>query len=345
MQWLDWIGVAAAGVVLLLVLGIVYQWLGAVGSGRAFPAPGTLVAVDGRRLHCRCGGAGTPAVVFEAGIAASSVSWSLTQPAVEAFTRACSYDRAGLAWSDPGVSRRSMRTFVSELRKLLNGAGIAPPYVLVGHSFGGLIVRGFARAFPFDVAGLVFVDTLHPEEWLNPSREQLRMLRGGVFLSGVGAVLARVGVVRLCLVLLTRGAAGPPRRFSRLFGRQAAQLLERIVGEVQKLPADVLPAVQAYWSHPRAFRGMAHHLSCLPLCAQEIGRPEETFRDLPLVVISAANRDPRWLAADAALAGSSRAGRHVRASRGGHWVQLDDPSVVIDAVHEVVRRARENQRV
>ena len=145
-----------------------------------------------------------PAVVLEAGIAASSVSWSLVQPEIARFTRVCSYDRAGLAWSEYTAVPRTMGALVSELRSLLRHAAIPPPYILVGHSFGGVIIRAFARAHPQEVAGLVFVDTLHPEEWCEPSSQQRQLLRGGVFLSRVGAVLARLGIVRVMPVVAQR---------------------------------------------------------------------------------------------------------------------------------------------
>jgi pimeloyl-ACP methyl ester carboxylesterase len=340
----NWIVVIAGMVGGLLLVGIVYQWCGAKHSLRQFGAPGALVDIGGRRLHLRCDGDGTPAVVFEAGIAASSVSWSRVQPEVAQFTRSCSYDRAGLAWSDPGARGRSIRGFVEELRVLLERADIRPPYVLVGHSFGGMIIRAFARAYPTQIAGLVFVDTLHPEEWLNLSAEQRRMIRGGVFLSEVGGALAHVGVVRFCLTLLSRGAPGVPRRVSRVFGPTAAALLEHLAGEVRKLPAEVLPAVQAHWSHPRAFRGMAQHLAALPQCSEEMSRETDMFGNLPVVVLSAARRRPQWLAADAALARGSTQGRHIVSTRAGHWIQLDDPWLVVDAVREVVTLARERGR-
>jgi pimeloyl-ACP methyl ester carboxylesterase len=170
------------------------------------------------------------------------------------------------------------------------------------------------------------------------------MVRGAVFLSNLGSALARVGAVRLCLSLLSGGAPGVPRRVSRLFGPSAAALLEHMVGEVQKLPADVLPAVQAHWSHPRAFRGMAQHLAALLSCSEELCRDTDAFGDIPTVVLSASNRSSRWLAADAALARSSTAGSHVISRAAGHWVQLDDPALVITAVRDVVNRARQRSR-
>ena len=334
---MSWLTIVVLVVMLLAASGVVYQWAGAARN--RFPPPGTLVDVGSRRLHCRCAGRGTPAVIFEAGLAASSLSWSNVQPEVAKFTQACSYDRAGLAWSDAGERVRSTAGFVAELRRLLERAGIPPPYILVGHSFGGIIIRAFARAHRGEVAGLVFVDTLHAQEWMNLTFDRRRTLRGGVFLSNVGAVLARLGIVRLCLSLLSRGAVGLPRRFSRLFGPTAAALLEHMVGEVQKLPVEVLPMVQAHWSQPRAFHGMAQHLAALPMCCEELAESADSLEKLPIVVLSAANRSPRWLAADAALARMSTAGQHRVSTRAGHWIQLDDPSLVVDAVRDVIHDA------
>jgi pimeloyl-ACP methyl ester carboxylesterase len=182
----------------------------------------------------------------------------------------------------------------------------------------------------------VFVDPLHPEEWCDPSPDQRNMIRGGIFLSRVGAVLARLGIVRLSLALLSGGAPAAPRQFSRMFGRRAATLLEHLVGEVQKLPADVLPSVQAHWSSPKAFRGMWQHLEAMPACSADVARDTDRFGDIPVTVISAGARDPRWRAADAALARGSRDGRHIVSPRSGHWIHLDDPDLVIKAIRDVI---------
>jgi pimeloyl-ACP methyl ester carboxylesterase len=122
--------------------------------------PGRLVAIDaGHRLHLWCTGEGAPTVVLESGLGAYSVDWGLVQPAVAAKTRVCSYDRAGYAWSDRGPEPRGLATSATELHQLLRRAGIAPPFVLVGQSWGGRIVRVFAHAHPGEVAGMVLIDT------------------------------------------------------------------------------------------------------------------------------------------------------------------------------------------
>jgi pimeloyl-ACP methyl ester carboxylesterase len=320
--------------------GLTYQVAGAIRDRRRFAAPGTLTPVGRHRLHVRCEGAGTPAVILEAGIAASSLTWSRVQPAIAQVTRVCSYDRAGLAWSESTSAPRSMESIVSELRLLLERTAVPPPYVLVGHSFGGLIIRAYARSHPAEVAGLVFVDPLHPEEWCEPSSQQKKMLRGGIFLSRVGAVLARLGIVRLSLALLSGGAPGAPRRFSRVFGRQAAALVEHMVGEVQKLPQDVLPSVQAHWSNPKAFRGMWQHLQAMPACSADLMRGTDNLANIPVIVLSAAERRLRWLEADEALARASVSGRHIIAPYGGHWVHLDHPDVLIEAISVLVSSTR-----
>jgi pimeloyl-ACP methyl ester carboxylesterase len=337
---MGWVPLIALVVALLLLAGFSYQQMGAMRGRRDFPPPGTLVNVGSHQLHLRCSGQGIPAVVFEAGIAASSLSWSRVQPRVATFTRACSYDRAGLAWSQPTWRPRAISSLVSELADLLSNAEVPPPYVLVGHSFGGIIIRAFAREHPAKVAALVFVDTLHPAEWCYPSRRQRQLLRGGIFLSRVGGVLASVGVVRASLTMLSGGAPGAAQRFSRVFGPTTAAFLEHIVGEVQKLPPDVLPSVQAHWSNRKAFVGMRRQLSMLPVCSAEVSEGRDAFGDIPLVVLSGGRKDPRWLEADAELARESSRGRHLVSTRSGHWIHLDDPDLVVEVVREIVESAR-----
>ena len=319
---------------------VIYQALRTAADRRTLPPPGNLTSVGGHRLHCRCLGSGSPTVVFEAGIAASSLTWSRIQPRIARISRACSYDRAGLAWSERSRRERSMPQLVGELHQLLEQGRIPPPYVLVGHSFGGIVIRAFARAYPQEVVGLVFVDPLHPEEWCEPSSEQRRRLRGAIFLSRVGAVLAHLGVVRLSLALLAGGATAAPRRLSRVFGRSAANLLEHMVEEVQKLPPEVLPAVQAHWSHPKAFRGMWQHLAALPECSSDVMRETDAFGSVPVFVLSSGARSARWLAADAALASASSRGRHIVSHVSGHWVHLDDPELVVQTILDAIEMAR-----
>lgn len=120
--------------------------------------PGRMVDIGGRRLHLNCSGKGTPTVVVENGGDSFSVDWALVQPAVSQFTRICTYDRAGYAWSDPGPVRDLPEQIMVDLELLLRLGGVKPPYVLVGQSISGLFVRDYQRRFPEHVAGMVLVD-------------------------------------------------------------------------------------------------------------------------------------------------------------------------------------------
>ena len=323
--------VAGAIVLALVLIGILYQ---RIAGPRRQPAPiGTLIDVGGHRLHLQCAGSGSPLVLFEAGIAASSLSWALVQPAVARFTRACAYDRAGLAWSDPPSSPRSFTQIVDELARVLAQVGGREQYVLVGHSFGSFVVRGYAARYPDRVIGLVLVDP--PTEWLAMTPQRLRTIRRGRRLSHVGALLAEVGVVRACLSLLTGGAPGAPRRFVKVLGPTASRTLERLVGEVRKLPADVHPMVQEAWCQPKCFRSMAAHMRVLETEGAEIEAllPPPS---IPTVVISSGNNTAERIEEHRALASASVTARHVVASRSTHWVQFDEPELIVDAVRALI---------
>jgi pimeloyl-ACP methyl ester carboxylesterase len=331
------VGVAAFVLFALVVLGLLYQTVGSRRNARQFPPPGQLVDVGHRRLHTVCLGSGSPAVLLESGIAASSLSWTLVQQRVAQFTRVCAYDRAGLAWSDAAPPPRTVDLIVGDLHKLLTTAKLAVPYILVGHSFGAFVCLAYAAEYPNETAGLVLVDP--PTEWVELTRRQRRMLQGGIYLSRLGELLARLGFVRACLAMLTGGAPGIPRNFVKVFGPTTARTLERLVGEVQKLPPHIHPVVQALWCQPKCFRAMADHLGVLGAKAPTVTRA--AIADLPLVVMSSADQPANVLAAHKVLAQMSTRGRHVVAANSGHWIQLDEPELVVDTIREVVEIARQ----
>jgi len=327
--------VAGALVLLMLAAGALYQSIGLRRDRRIHVPPGTLLDVDGRRLHVVCSGTGSPTVLFESGIAGSSLSWSRVLRDVAAFTRACAYDRAGLGWSDPPRGPRSVARLLGDLQNVLAHANTAgAPCILVGHSFGAFLVYAYASEHPADIAGLVLLDP--PSEWHEIPRRQLRMLRGGIQLSRVGGVLARIGLVRAGLALLTDGAPGVPRHFVRIFGPTAARTLEHLVGEVRKLPPEVHPLVQALWCQPKCFRAMADHLASLEATAAVVAGVT-SLPDVPIVVVSSGHQSPDTIARHRALARLSSRGRHVIAEGAGHWIQFDDPAFVVATIRDVWR--------
>src|SRR5690349_3978938 len=139
-------------------------------------APGSMVDLGGHRLHVNCTGKGTPTVVVENGLGDFSFDWVLVQARVERFARICTYDRAGYAWSDPGPKPRTFDQLNLELHDALRRLGERGPFVLVGHSFGGGVVRQFALRYPKDVAGLVLVDIV-PEDQRIPMGPKAARIR------------------------------------------------------------------------------------------------------------------------------------------------------------------------
>lgn len=297
---------------------------------RDFPPPGRLVDVAGVRFHLHETGNGPLPVILEAGIAATSLSWALVQREASKFTRVIAYDRAGLGWSDSIDTPRTPSRIARELHEMLRAAGIAPPFLLVGHSFGGLVVERFAIDFPGEVAGLVLVDALAPGEFAPLSAEKRAMLARGVHLSRRGATLARLGVVRACLTLVLNGNRLLPKLAARISSGHGGQgLISRLTGEIGKLPRDTWPLIASHWANPKSFEGMARHLEHLPeSCAEMAGA---RLPDIPVTVISAAanTRGPGVQLPPSA--------RLVTASRSRHWVQLDEPDLVVQAIRQMLR--------
>jgi pimeloyl-ACP methyl ester carboxylesterase len=325
---------ALAGVLVLLLAGMLYQAVGARRAARRFAPPGTLIDVGGQRLHTVCAGTGRPVVFFEAGIAASSLSWTRVMPGVAAFTRACAYDRAGLGWSDPPRTPRTVDQMIAELGGVVRRAAGHEPSVLVGHSFGAFLVLVYAARYPADVAGVVLVDP--PTEWHPLSPQRARLLRRAVQASYLGAALAQVGVVRACLALLTGGAPAAPRTFVRLLGPRALRTLEHVVGEVRKLPPEVHPVVQALWSEPKCFRGMAEHLGALGVMG-EAAAGVPTLKDIRLVIVSGGDQPAPVVAQHRELTRLSSRSRHLVAEGSGHWIHLDEPELVVREIRNIVR--------
>ena len=296
-----------------------------------------MVDVGARQLHIDVRGHGSPVVILEAGIAASSISWSLVQDRVAEFTTVVSYDRAGFGWSRHATPHRpTALAAAEELAVLLERAGIAPPFILVGHSFGGLIVRIFQQTFPEKVAGLVLVDPVSRIEWTRATPQRKKTLARGVALSRRGAFLAHMGVVKLALKLLMAGSRVIPKLAARASAGNGAGVTERLAGEVRKLPREFWPIVAAHWSEPPCFEAMADALEKLPVSVRQI-QEGRTLGDLPVIVLSAGISDELAIREHEQDARLSTRGEHIIVPAAGHWIQLDKPDVVIDAIKRVLQ--------
>jgi len=336
-------GFAAVGALLVLA-GLISQEIGSAREARRFPPPGRMVDVGGHRLHICCTGRGSPTVVMDSGFPGSSLSWTYVQPEVARFARACSYDRAGLGWSDSGPMPRTSRQIVEELHALLRNAQIEGPCVLVGHSFGTFTVRLYASTYPDEVVGIVLLDPIQPNDWLNMTEAGKRKLMGAVWLARYGAILARLGIARLVSLLAQHGATGLARSTVSLMTGGTLAEAGRMIAPLWKLPSELRPIVAAFWTRPKFFGAIASQAESLPRSAAEVAATGN-HGDLPLVVLSASDSDGSVLSAHEALAHLSSQGKHIVASNSGHWIQLDQPELVVESIRDVVEAVRRHRSV
>src|SRR5258706_10241271 len=183
-------------VIVLPLLGITYQTISTQVDKNTYPAPGQLIDIGGYRLHLYCMGEptdGSPTVVLEQGLGGTSPAWALIQPEVAKVTRVCAYDRAGLGWSDAAPAGKQV---VEELHTLLQKANISGPYVLVGHSFGGLHTLSLTPQYSKEVVGVVLLESSHPNQWTStPAGQALYQSNASTY--SITSILARLGLLRL----------------------------------------------------------------------------------------------------------------------------------------------------
>ena len=198
------------GITILVALGAVYQTIATAMDQRALPAPGQMIDVGGYSLHLYCAGQNTEGratVILESGLGATSSSWGWIQPSVAKTTRVCSYDRAGMGWSDSSPSPRNAQNIATELHTLLQNAQIPGPYVLAGWSYGGMYVRQYASQYPDEVVGMVLLDSSSPEQCISTPATQAQCASMAKLFT-VAPILTRLGVLRV--MGLSRPASGLP---------------------------------------------------------------------------------------------------------------------------------------
>jgi steroid delta-isomerase-like uncharacterized protein len=293
------------------------------------PAPGRLVDVGGHRLHLHCLGEGGPMVVIDAGVGGWSIFYRGIQERVAAETRTCAYDRAGLGWSEPGPAPRTSARMAEELHALLDGAGLEPPFVLVGHSLGGYNARLFADRYPAEVAGVVLAESAHEEQWERLPRQARELIPAAADGYRGAAEAARVGA-------LPAGSV-PPWPFP-----------ER---------AELGAAYEAEMASPETYEAMAAEMAASIESAAEVAGTGD-LGGRPLAVVTARNSfaafegtgipiapaNEAWLAMQAELVGLSTVGVQFW-SDGDHRIHRTDPDLVVEAILHVVRAARETARV
>jgi pimeloyl-ACP methyl ester carboxylesterase len=316
LHWVKRIAIIlVASVLAILLMGAGFEEWSRHAARRRFPPPGQMVEVAGAASHLYCTGQGTPTVLLEGGLDPEGTQgWSLVQPRVAEVTRVCSYDRGGIMWSAARDGTRDARTLASELHALLAQAGELAPFVVVGHSLGGVLMRVFtAMAPPGGVEGVVLVDSSHPEQLERNTRRPVKdpplaLIRA----------MARFGVLRL---LMDDGEAGAlPEEAQRRVLAFAPQSESECLREVEALRASFTQAREA-----------------------------GSLGERPLVVLQGANKTPDiawiWPTLQKELAELST-NSDLRIIPGSdHYIQQERPDAVVEAVRDVVVAVRGHARV
>jgi pimeloyl-ACP methyl ester carboxylesterase len=315
-------------VLLLAAAGFAYEWIRERRDRQQFPQIGRSIDIGGRTLNIFCSGEGRPTVILDSGRGMPGYSWLLVQPAVATFTRACWYDRAGYGWSDPAPAPRDVESLAADLHVLLQVAGEPPPFLVVGHSFGGLIARLYYAKYPGEIAGMVLVE---------PAHEDLSKLPNP---TNVGAPLVRL----------------PPSVFP--VARQLAQALAPFgLFRLISPPAGIPPAgisAEAWATIARLRRQPKSQLVQEGSAAAnfDIIRRAGKLGDLPLTVLAAGTppraADPTaakafqesWTDLLGELARTSTRGQHRVIMTSGHMIPFDAPETIVDAITEMVNEVR-----
>src|SRR6266566_495213 len=308
--------VAAAGAV-----SFTYQRIEEARDCRRFPPPGRLVDIGGRCLHQETAGEGSPTVVIIPALADNVLQWLPILEGVAAETQACVYDRAGIGWSDPPPrARRASELMAADLHALLCAAGVAPPYVLAGHSIGGVIARRFYAQHPADVAGIVLIESSHEQQALKIAAADWRMGASRYVFEAARRQVRPLGGRRLAASL------GLVRGFDAMIDREA--------------PHGYRDANRAIVLSSRKRRVAVRELL---MVARGLGRPP-SLGSAPLTVLTRPRWEwrgwPIWAQLQDELAALSTDSLHIHAERGGHYLQLDEPDLVIQVIRGLVRRCR-----
>ena len=311
-----WLGASLVLLLGLMLMGTIYESKAEAADALAYPPPGRMVDIGGYRLHINCTGTGSPTVVIDAGWGDFSTSWTGVQQQAAKTTQVCTYDRAGSGWSDPGPLPRNALQYAKELHSLLHNANIPGPYVLAGHSLGGIPVRVFTDMYPSEVAGVVLLNSMVPGQFTAPPQETTPQAGAPSRPFSILSSLARIGAVRLFSGALGLAPTGLPAQETKAF-------LSRVVR-----PA----SLQAYTDDGRGVPASG---------AQE--KAVKTFGAIPLIVLTARLNStypdwPAWQAEQLQLSSNSQ---QMFAEKSGHNIQYEQPDAAVAAIVKMVELVRQ----
>jgi len=313
----------------LMLILVVATWItGAVlkyNNLKQYPAPGQLVDVNGYKMHIYCVGEGSPTVILAAGLDDFSIFWSQVQPVVAKSTRVCSYDRAGLGWSEANPDLRTSENMVKELHTLLTNAKIEGPYVLVGHSFGGALTRLYTHDYPDEVIGMILVDAAPDELFIRVT-------------SWKNAIEGKLGLYRTLAPMSSFG----------LLAFTPSSIPSR------GLPDDALAQYRAIAVSTDYFKTGVLEDEAFESNLVEVRAANVNLGEMPLVVISRGYWDPipgfseaeneqawqKWQEMQVELLSLSTDSRQIIATKSEHHIQLQQPELVIEAIQEILNTAQ-----
>ena len=303
---------------ILAAAGFLYENISEARDRRFNPMAGRLVDVGGRKMHIDCTGEGTPTVILDSGLGDSYLSWRKVQPEIAKFTRVCSYDRAGLGYSDPSSQPRTSKVIAEELHALLQAGSVSPPYVIVGHSMGGYNVRVYTSLYRNEIVGMVLVDASHPDQEIRFPPELKNM---------EGSWHREAQFI----------ASTMPMGIPRLLGLCEDDALTRAADCNWHSAREQLAEISAF-PESAAETANTGSLSDLPLAVLSHD-PDKPSSDLPPELAKPTNE--AWEKMQEELAHLSTRGTQTVAKNSAHYIQSDRPDVVIDAVRNVVEQARQ----
>jgi pimeloyl-ACP methyl ester carboxylesterase len=311
---------------LVLLGATLYEHIGAWRDSRVLTQVGRSVDIGGRTLNIHCTGAGSPTAIFVSGRTAPGYVWTPTQRGVSAFTRACWYDRADLGWSDAGPDPEWGDAAARDLHRLVQNARLQPPLVLVGHSFGGHVIRLYHHAFPGEVSGMVFADAALEDAGTirgMPHRERPSIPRAVI--GGLSIVLGRLGMMRF----LASDPGPPPKQWTA----EEWDVLARLRRQRNVLLADAKVGPGRATDDLVRSAGGLENMPLIVLTQGDASRP------------SAASPDVLrgWVELQRRFATRSRRGRQVLVTDSGHGIPVEAPDAVIRAVREIVAIVRSEQ--
>lgn len=314
-------------IAILVAIGISYQYIATKIDDYKYPAPGIMVDVGGFKLHIKCSGSGNPTIILDAGMGCSSIDWTFVQQGVEQFAHVCSYDRAGLGWSEKSPNPRTSIYIVEELHTLLHNIHAQPPYILVGHSFGGNNIRLYANTYPDEVFGVILVDSssekvLQLFDELNkqlpqPTPPLLERIKNYILQSRIAVYL---GIKRLQYLFRDVSYPDPIKNV----------LIAKTLTTKFRTTDEVTPALES---------------------SEQLAQSINTLQHKPLTVITTGKFDGSekhreiWLACQKELTQLSKQSKQLIAEKSGHMINHDQPEIIIDAIREMVEEYRHNKNI